>query len=118
MQQNAVITRAISILTAMTNKGTKFYVELPDGTTYGNIKLKKEKTKRQVRPYGSVKGAIVPYMTNMQVGDVSVIPIPSDFVKTEFQSAVATRAVKMWGVDAHHAFLSNDGTAVEVMRTK
>lgn len=118
MQQNTVITRAISILTAMTHKGAKFYVELPDGTTYGNIKMKQDKCKRQMRPYGSVKGAIIPYLIGMEVGDVAVIPVPSDFEKSEFQSAVATRAVQMWGRDAHHGLLNKAGTAVEVIRKK
>lgn len=118
MQQNTLVDRAISILNAMTHKGAKFYVEMPDGTTFGNIKMKKDKPKRQIRPHGSVKGAIHPYLLGMEIGDVAVIPIPSDFSKSGFQSAVATRAYNMWGSDAHHAFLSKDGKAVEVIRIK
>lgn len=115
MQVNSVMTRTINVLNAMAAQGAKFYIELPDGSKYGNIQLQKPKAKKQMRPYGSVKGAINPYLIGMQVGDVALIPIPATFKRSAFQSAVATRALKLWGTEAHTSCITDNG--VEVMRT-
>lgn len=116
MQHTNVVSRTINVLNAMAAKGAKFYVELPDGSKYGNIKLVTPKPKRQVRPYGSVKDAIIPFLTGLDVGELVSIPIPSGFTRSGFQSAIATRAVKLWGNEAHTTCIT--ATTVDVMRLK
>ena len=116
MHHTNVVSRTINVLNAMAAQGAKFYVELPDGSKYGNIKLETAKPKRQVRPYGSVKDAIIPFLTGMQVGELVSIPIPGGFTRSAFQSAIATRAVKLWGSEAHTTCITK--TTVDVMRLK
>lgn len=116
MQHTNVVNRTISILNAMAAQGAKFYVELPDGSKYGNIKMASPKPKRQIRPYGSVKHAIIPFLTGLQVGELVSIPIPEGFNRSAFQSAIATRAVKLWGNEAHTTCITKN--TVDVMRLK
>ena len=116
LSNSTIITRTINTLTALTTHGLKFRVELPDGKSFGNIEaaqVKKRKNKIY-RPMGSVNAAIMPTLTDMQVGDIREIPIPSDFGTSEFQSAVCSRARDLWGKETYTT--SSTKNAITVLR--
>lgn len=112
---STIVSRTINTLNALTAQGLKFYIEMPDGKTYGNVKLKGKKGKRnEYRPFGSVRAIMTQFLSNMDMGDVVQIPIPPTFEREEFRSRVCSYLHDTWGKETYKTAVTKD--VVEVLR--
>lgn len=122
IQQSATFTRTLSILNVLANQGAKYCIQMPDGTTYGNLTLPTEAPKKKkfskLREYGAVSKHISPYLANLTEGQVTVIPDPMlpDLDSNRFQSCIAAKCNAMWGAGSYTALKCDSG--VEVLRLK
>ena len=103
----------------------QYIIVLPTGEQIiqGDLKLHvpDAKPQRKVRaqsrhPHGFLNQHILPYLKDMKIGDVAVIPVPSGADMNEIQGSGASIAAKLWG-NGSYKTMRNDSTGnLEVLR--
>lgn len=123
LQQTATFNKTISILNALAGQGAKYCIQLPDGSTYGNLTIPaaepaKKKVFSKLRKHGEVSRFLKPYIDPMQPGDVVLVPDPMmpDLDGNRLQSCIAARCALLWGKGTYTALKCDAG--IEVMRIK
>jgi ribosomal protein L40E len=122
LQQSATFNKTLSILNVLANQGAKYCIQMPDGTTYGNLTVPTDSPKKKkfstLRKHGAVSAHITPYLANLAEGQVAVIPDPMlpDLDSNQFQSAICAKCHALWGSGSYTALKCNAG--VEVLRLK
>jgi hypothetical protein len=59
---------------------------------------------------------ILPFLQNLKVGDVAVIPVPNGATMKEIQGSGASISAKLWG-NGNYKTMRNDNTGnLEVLR--
>lgn len=114
LENSAIISRTINTLNALAAKGVKFRIELPDGKAFGNLKGAPKRRLKQYRPAGSVKSVLEGFLSEMEIGDVVQIPIPSDFKKEDFRARVCSYCIDHWGKKAYTTVAKKE--YIEVLR--
>lgn len=121
-QQSATFAKTLTILNVMADQGLKFCVQMPDGTTYGNLAIPSDAPKKKIfsklRKHGAVANHTRPYIKDLPVGGVAVIPDPMlpDLDSNRFQSSVAAMCNALWGAGSYTALKCDAG--IEVLRIK
>ena len=103
----------------------QYIIVLPTGEQIiqGDLKLhvadatppKKARTPSR-HPHGFLNQHITPYLKDMKVGDVAVVPVPNGASMNEIQGSGASIAAKLWG-NGSYKTMRNDATGnLEVLR--
>lgn len=114
LANSAIITRTINTLTALTTHGLKFRVELPDGKSYGNLRVEQKKPRKQIRPFGSVKSILDGFLKDLPAGELVQIPIPDGFRQEDFRGRVCCYCIEHWGKKTYTTSANKE--YVEVLR--
>jgi hypothetical protein len=103
----------------------QYIIVLPTGEQIiqGDLKLhvpEAEPAKRPKRasrhPHGFLNNHILPFLQNMAVGDVAVVPVPNGALVEEIQGSCASISAKLWG-NGNYKTMRNVTTGnVEVLR--
>jgi hypothetical protein len=100
----------------------QYIIVLPTGETIseGDLKLataEERKARSAPRhPHGFLNQHILPYLKDMKVGDVAVIPVPNGATMKEIQGSGASISAKLWG-NGNYKTMRNDATEhLEVLR--
>ena len=103
----------------------QYIIVLPTGEQIiqGDLKLHvpDEKPQRKVRsqsrhPHGFLNQHILPFLQNLKVGDVAVIPVPNGASMNEIQGSGASISAKLWG-NGNYKTMRNENTGcLEVLR--
>jgi hypothetical protein len=103
----------------------QYIIVLPTGEQIiqGDLKLHvpdatpSKKPRAQPRhPHGFLNNHILPYLKDMKIGDVAVIPVPSGADMDEIQGSGASIAAKLWG-NGNYKTMRNANTGnLEVLR--
>ena len=103
----------------------QYIIVLPTGEQIieGDLKLHvpdatpPKKVRAQSRhPHGFLNQHITPYLKDMKVGDVAVIPVPKTADMDEIQGSGASIAAKLWG-NGNYKTMRNASTGnLEVLR--
>jgi hypothetical protein len=103
----------------------QYIIVLPTGEQIieGDLKLHvpdatpQRKVRSQSRhPHGFLNNHILPYLKDMKIGDVAVIPVPSGADMNEIQGSGASIAAKLWG-NGNYKTMRNATTGnLEVLR--
>lgn len=103
--------------------GCAYKIAMPDGTIHehdpDNLFSAKPKRSRKPSkyPYGSLMQHFHPYIANLNVGDVGVVPI-SPFDGPTLLGSMSAWASKTWGNKSHQAVQNTNDNTVEIMRLK
>ena len=103
----------------------QYIIVLPTGEQIiqGDLKLhvpdatppKKVRTQSR-HPHGFLNQHIMPYLKDMKVGDVAVVPVPKTADMDEIQGSSASIAAKLWG-NGNYKTMRNANTGnLEVLR--
>lgn len=103
----------------------QYIIVLPTGEQIieGDLKLHvpdatpAKKPRAQPRhPHGFLNNHILPYLKDMKVGDVAVVPVPKTADMDEIQGSGASIAAKLWG-NGNYKTMRNANTGnLEVLR--
>jgi len=103
----------------------QYIIVLPTGEQLiqGDLQLHvpDDKPQRKVRtqprhPHGFLNNHILPYLKDMKIGDVAVVPVPNGASMNEIQGSGASIAAKLWG-NGSYKTMRNDITGnLEVLR--
>jgi hypothetical protein len=103
----------------------QYIIVLPTGEQIieGDLKLHvpdatpSKKPRAQPRhPHGFLNNHILPYLKDMKVGDVAVVPVPKTADMDEIQGSGASIAAKLWG-NGNYKTMRNANTGnLEVLR--
>ena len=103
----------------------QYIIVLPTGEQIiqGDLKLHvpddtpQRKARSQSRhPHGFLNNYILPYLKDMKVGDVAVVPVPHGASMNEIQGSGASISAKLWG-NGNYKTMRNDNTGnLEVLR--
>lgn len=103
----------------------QYIIVLPTGEQIiqGDLKLHvpdatpAKKPRAQSRhPHGFLNQHITPYLKDMKVGDVAVVPVPKTADMDEIQGSSASIAAKLWG-NGNYKTMRNANTGnLEVLR--
>lgn len=113
--------KQVEILLAVLDKaGAQYKIILDDGTEYGElaVQVKKEMKRRSsLLPRGTLTSHFIPYIENLQAGDV--VAIPSNGLDMEaIRSSLASWAFQHWGEKAATTMLNRKTNQLEVLRLK
>jgi len=95
----------------------KFAVIDDDGNKYGNLEIvvnSGRKRKKSVYPKGSITAYVMPFIKDLAVGEVAVVPF-GDWDKKSLNSGLTACASRIWGNGSYTSCTSTDG--YELMRT-
>ena len=103
----------------------QYIIVLPTGEQIiqGDLKLhvadatpqRKARTPSR-HPHGFLNNHILPYLKDMKIGDVAVVPVPNGASMNEIQGSGASIAAKLWG-NGNYKTMRNDATGnLEVLR--
>ena len=103
----------------------QYIIVLPTGEQIiqGDLKLHipDDTPQRKARstprhPHGFLNNHILPFLQNLKVGDVAVIPVPNGATMKEIQGSGASISAKLWG-NGNYKTMRNDNTGnLEVLR--
>ena len=103
----------------------QYIIVLPTGEQIiqGDLKLHvpdatpPKKARAQSRhPHGFLNNHILPFLQNLQVGDVAVVPVPKGADMDEIQGSGASLSAKLWG-NGNYKTMRNANTGnLEVLR--
>lgn len=85
-------------------------LHVPDATP-----VKKPRAQSR-HPHGFLNQHILPYVKNMKVGDVAVVPVPSGADMNEIQGSSASIAAKLWGNGSYKTMRNYTTGNLEVLR--
>ena len=112
---------AIQNLITMLNKaGAQYKIILSDGTEFGELQVqaKKEMKRRSsLLPRGTLIKHYVPYVSNLQVGEVTEIPV-SGFDAESVRSSLSSWIHQNWGGQAGSTMINRTTGNIEVLRLK
>lgn len=123
------ITKIVETLTVLEKHGVEFLVRMPDGQSYGNIVLTPppapeehaaDETLHKKKPYtrnGDKTGYVKPFLENLQVGDVAIIP-EVGYGAAAVQGYATAYCYKVWGAGSYMSSINHKTHAVEIMRMK
>ena len=103
----------------------QYIIVLPTGEQIiqGDLKLHvpdatpPKKVRAQSRhPHGFLNQHIMPYLKDMKVGDVAVIPVPKTADMDEIQGSGASIAAKLWGNGSYKTMRNANTGNLEVLR--
>ena len=95
----------------------KFAVIDDEGNKYGTLEITEErKRKKFLYPKGAITVYVLPYIKDLTVGDVAVIPY-KDWNRKSLQSGLTACASRLWGNNSYTSCASKDTNHVELMRT-
>jgi hypothetical protein len=113
----AMMMKALTMLNA---HGARYRIELPDGTVHGDLVLlpatPPRKKKRPLDfPMGTLKNHVQPYLENLKVGEIAVVPC--EFFKVEvIQNACLNFTTPLWGKGSTTTAQNTKDRTVEVLR--
>ncbi len=121
---STLFQKSISTLTAFQKQGVKFKVITPTGQEFGDLEVVKEKIRKRVvsklRPMGTIRKYISPFLDGMKAGDIRVVPMSTDipdFNSKKLLSSISGYCCQKWGNGcAVVAPTANGG--VEVLRVE
>ena len=103
----------------------QYIIVLPTGEQIiqGDLKLhvadatppKKARTPSR-HPHGFLNQHILPYLKDMQVGDVATVPVPNGADMDEIQGSSASIAAKLWGNGNYKTMRNYNTGNLEVLR--
>lgn len=109
-----------NLLNMLNKAGAQYKIILDDGTEYGalEVQVKKEMKRRSpLLPKGTLSNHYVPYVENLQAGEV--VAIPSNGYDIEaIRSSLASWAHAHWGAQASTTMLNRKTNHLEVLRLK
>jgi len=121
---STLFQKSISTLTALQNYGVKFKVILPTGQEFGELEVVKEKTRTRIvsklRPMGTIRKYISPFLEDMKAGDIRVVPMSKDipdFDSKKLLSSISGYCCQKWGNGCSVVAPTADG-GVEVLRVQ
>ena len=103
----------------------QYIIVLPTGEQIiqGDLKLHvpdatpPKKPRAQSRhPHGFLNQHILPYLKDMKVGDVAVVPVPKTADMDEIQGSSASIAAKLWGNGNYKTMRNANTGSLEVLR--
>jgi hypothetical protein len=103
----------------------QYIIVLPTGEQIiqGDLKLHvpdatpTKKPRAQSRhPHGFLNQHIMPYLKDMKVGDVAVVPVPKTADMDEIQGSSASIAAKLWGNGSYKTMRNANTGNLEVLR--
>ena len=103
----------------------QYIIVLPTGEQIiqGDLKLHvpdatpAKKPRAQSRhPHGFLNQHITPYLKDMKVGDVAVVPVPKTADMDEIQGSSASIAAKLWGNGNYKTMRNYNTGNLEVLR--
>ncbi len=113
--------KALFSLVAMLQKsGAQFKIILDDGTEYGELEVQVKKAiKRRpsLLPHGTLTTHFTPYVTELEVGDVSAIPL-SGIDGESLRSSLSSWIHANWGARGGTTMVNKTTNSVEVLRLK
>lgn len=107
-------------LTVLNKAGAQYKIILDDGTEYGELEVqtKKEMKRRSpLLPRGTLSNHYVPYVANLQAGEVVSIPL-TGFEVEPLRSSLASWTHAHWGIGAATTMLNRKTNHLEVLRLK
>ena len=112
---------AIQNLVAMLDKANAQYkIILDDGTEFGELQVqaKKEMKRRSsLLPRGTLKNHYTPYVSGMQIGEVTEIPC-TGFDAESMRSSLSSWIHQNWGSSAGSTMINRTTGNLEVLRLK
>lgn len=104
------IDQALRLLNA---SGCKYFVIDEEGKTYGEIpSVTKSKKQRKYKP-GLMSNYFKPFLVNVKIGDVAVIPF-NDFDPPTLSGAITAYLSRTWGKQSYKSCTTN--SSVEILR--
>ena len=103
----------------------QYIIVLPTGEQIiqGDLKLHvpdatpAKKPRAQSRhPHGFLNQHITPYLKDMKVGDVAVVPVPKTADMDEIQGSSASIAAQLWGNGNYKTMRNANTGSLEVLR--
>ena len=103
----------------------QYIIVLPTGEQIiqGDLQLHvpDAKPQRKVRaqsrhPHGFLNNHILPYLKDMKIGDVAVVPVPNGADMNEIQGSGASIAAKLWGNGSYKTMRNDKTGCLEVLR--
>ena len=87
------------------------------GNQYGDLEVAVEKVRKRKKsayPKGSITAYVMPFIKDLTVGDVAVVPF-GDWDKKSLNSGLTACASRIWGNGSYTSCTSKDH--IELMRT-
>jgi hypothetical protein len=113
--------KALFSLVAMLQKsGAQFKIILDDGTEYGELEVQVKKIctrKPSLLPRGTLTTFFTPYVSALEVGDVSAIPL-SGLDGESLRSSLSSWIHAHWGASGGTTILNKTTNSLEVLRLK
>lgn len=112
-------TRLLNIIRA------QYIIVLPTGEQIieGDLKLhvpdatpQRKKRAQSRNPLGFLRGHIMPHLKSLNVGDVAVIPVPSNSTIKEIQGSAASISNVLWGKGNYKTMRNVETGNCEVLR--
>jgi hypothetical protein len=103
----------------------QYIIVLPTGEQIiqGDLKLHvpdltppKKARKPSRHPHGFLNKHILPYLKDMNVGDVATVPVPNGADMDEIQGSCASIAAKLWGNGSYKTMRNYNTGNLEVLR--
>jgi hypothetical protein len=94
----------------------KFAVIDEDGNKYGDLQITVDtgrKRKKFLYPKGAITVYVMPYIKDLKVGDVAVVPF-KDWAKKSLQSGLTACASRLWGNESYTSYTAKEH--IEIMR--
>jgi len=121
---STLFQKAINTLAAFQKQGVKFKVILSTGEEFGELEVVKEKIRTRVvsklRPMGTIRKYISPFLEDMKAGDIRVVPMSKDipdFDSKKLLSSISGYCCQKWGNGCSVVAPTPDG-GVEVLRVE
>jgi hypothetical protein len=108
------------LLTVLNKAGAQYKIILDDGTEYGELQVqaKKEMKRRSsLLPRGTLTNHYIPYVSSMQVGEVTSIPC-TGFDAESLRSSLSSWIHHHWGASAGTTMINRRTGDLEVLRLK
>lgn len=110
--KRVVLERAINMLQALK---AQYKIILNDGSEFGELEVVKSNRRPLRYPLGALRDYYSPFIKDMNVGDVVVVPI-GDFDIDSIQGGICSFAGTTWGLKSVVTHRLPDENTVEVMR--
>ena len=112
--QSATLKKTIALLTAM---GCKFAVIDPDGEKHGDLEIIEPKERKRATPAfprGEVHDYFIPFIENLQIGEVAEIP-GGKYGAERIRGSICSWFVRHYGKGSANTVVVGDN--VQVLRT-
>lgn len=108
------------LLTVLNKAGAQYKIILDDGTEYGELEVQTKKVMKRrssLLPKGTLSNHYVPYVENLQAGEVISIPLDG-FEVEPLRSSFSSWAHAHWGGSGATTMLNKKTNHLEVLRLK